>query len=110
MAECAKCGKLIDEGADEPLARELELWAMNTERLYNTYLAWYKNFQRKQKKGVYSHELAVKGIRDNYARQVIQDYNKNSTQLSPVSGKTKELFAEKIVEALEADLKAGEYD
>lgn len=84
------------------------MWAMNIEPLYKTYVAWLKNYRRKMGKGIYSHELAVKGIRDNYARQVIADYRKVNS-LGQIDKKTKELFAEKIVEDIEADIKAGDY-
>ena len=59
-------------------AWELNLAITNDEPLMNKQLfgAWKLNFERKMKRGVYNHELAVKGIRDNFIPQAITRLHK----------------------------------
>ena len=56
--------------------RELDLYWENDKPLYHISEAWSLNFARKMKSGKYNHDLALKGIRDNFVPEVVKKYRK----------------------------------
>ena len=92
---------------DRDLARELELYYENDSALYRRVEAWHKNFLTKMSKGKYSHQLAVKGIADNFVPEVISSYNRNVVRLPPVDKQTKHFIAERFVSSFENEVRLG---
>jgi len=56
--------------------RELDIYWENDEPLYRISEAWSLNFARKMKAGRYNHDLALKGIRDNFVPEIVKKYRK----------------------------------
>jgi hypothetical protein len=86
---------------DEPLGTELEMHYENNQQLYRTVQSWALNFKRKQKRGVYNHDLAVQGIANNFIPMVIRSYKIEYGQIGQVSRATKYWMAERMVKYLE---------
>lgn len=96
---------------DEPLARELELFYENDEPIYRqSVLAWYRNFRRKQKRGVYNHVLAVKGIAENFVPMIATQYRRQVVPLPPIDRETKYFIAERFVREFEVEYGDGSSD
>jgi hypothetical protein len=96
----------------EDQARELELWYENSFYLHEIRGgAWIKSYRKKMERGRYNHELAVKGIAENYIPEVIQHYNEHigKGQLGNVSKETKYAVAEGWVDSFEQYVKDGDY-
>lgn len=97
---------------DRIQARELKLFADSDQQLYNTLICWKVNFQRKIKKGTFENNLAVKGIRDNYIKQIITKYNKEIGSIGIVNLATKEYlaieFVGDILELIKSDIKESD--
>jgi len=92
---------------DQHLVRELELFYENDYQLYQMGNSWKKNFARKIKRGKYNHNLAVKGIANNYIPQVIRKYRKQFS-LPQVSMENKVFMAERWVREFEQQYRSGE--
>jgi hypothetical protein len=64
-------GAIVDECA----VRELTLYAEKTSAIYvGIHRAFVDNYAKKIKKGIYNHELALKGIANSYVRLVKDSY------------------------------------
>ncbi len=101
----AEAGYPCEEKAiDESTANELKLWLDNTYELYRTYVAWVKNYARKMKRGKYNKHLAIKGIANNFAPRIMQNYKK-ANGLGTVNKCTKQFLGLEIVDSIEEDIK-----
>jgi hypothetical protein len=95
---------------DEALVRELDLWAQNTSEIYfQKHIPFVKNYRKKQEKGIYQEDLALKGILNNYVPVVIESYRKEfgPNTLTKVSKTDKIALAKELLQNVLDDIKAG---
>lgn len=88
---------------DEVLVKELDLYWINDRQLHDTYQLWKKNFDRKKKRGIYSKELAIKGIKNNFVPRILEKYRREVAPLSSVSNENKTALAKLIVQQYETE-------
>jgi hypothetical protein len=96
---------------DEYQAEQIELWMDND---YSTYVEVQKkkkefvlDYGRKMKRGVFNHDLAKKGIKNNIitpiARQLQNQFCDADSELCKISSEARELAAEEILKEIEQD-------
>lgn len=96
---------------DETAARELELYAENSAKLYPQKEAIIKNLQRKIRKGIYDAEKAVKLWRywvDNAARDYNREFSVPGSMIFNVP--TRDKVARDVARHEHGRITRGEYD
>jgi hypothetical protein len=89
--------KINNNEIDVEAVRELELFATNTQSIYNSkHMPFVRNYKRKIAKGIFNEDLALKGIVNNYVPVVISEY-RNEFGLSPVNNETKIALAKELL-------------
>lgn len=96
-AKRSRQGKLdVEQG------KELILGTINSDELYYKKLMLWKDFfNKKKRKGNYKRELAIKGLKYNFVRELIAGYNKEFGNIGRVSDATKEYVARTLLAMIE---------
>jgi hypothetical protein len=99
------------DGADKVLVSELILWEENTSELTQRQGdAIRRNYLRYMEKGKYDHDLAIQGVMNLYAKNVLESYNKGTQGDLKMDKATSRFFAEVWVRGFEHDAKNHELD
>ena len=88
---------------DEAQLTELEIHYENDKNLHSQSEMWFKNFLKRMKKGNYSHQLAIKGIKNNFVPKVIASYTREYVSPGPVDGETREALARRFIQYFEKE-------
>jgi hypothetical protein len=96
---------------DQHAADELELFLENDEPLYRQTQECYRNLLRKQKRGTYDRERAVKlfqTVADEAARRYQREFGSGVRGYGPFDKPTRTAVAVSLRDSFEAQVKNGE--
>ncbi len=97
---------------DQEAVNELKLYIQNDSDLYNQhYFPIIKNYSKKMKKGIYDHNLAVKGFMylvEDGAKKYAKEYGLSIQDWKNIFSKVvRERVAEELAQKFEQDYESG---
>jgi len=81
-------------------AREIRLWVVNDESLYQQFMSYRSLFEEKKEKGIFNRALAEKGLMALVDAAISHINRKVPGTLGRVSNEVKETVAEKLMDEL----------